>query len=225
MSSSSSKGNRKRKLPKSFLDCPSLSLVVDFPSPTSPQEVISTPVVSETNAAILFERFTKEIVKPFRTIPENKGGTLLVMSSSGGLKKVPQAGTAKAKPSTKNDIWSKRVAVGTNQCLRILEHCMNDGCSQDDPTTTTPQLILLAKDVYPPTMLVHVPAMAKRLNIPLLLLPGKASSDLGQVIGIRKASIILFLAPSSPPSPDDSKIDSFIEFVRSTMINSKPHTK
>ena len=209
MSSSNKSSRNKRKFPKSFLDCPSLSLVVNFPS-SDPPNVVTTPVASEAVTEIFLERFAKEIVKPFRTVPE-KGGESFVMAD-GQLKKVSQS-TVKIKKVRKSDIWSRRLAMGTNRCLRILDKCMHEGAQSPRPL-----LILLARDIYPPTMLVHVPVVAKRLAIPLLLLPGKASNDLGRAIGVRKTSIVIFLPPSSSQSPDDLKICSFVEFVRCSIL-------
>jgi len=209
MSSSNKSSRKKRKIPKSFLDCPSLSSVVDFPS-SNPTHIVTSPVASEAVTEIFLERFVKEIVVPFRTVPEKEGESFVM--TNGQLKKVSRPVTKK-KQLEGMDLWNKRLTMGTNQCLRILEKCI-----RETSHFPRPQLILLAKDVYPPTMLVHVPVIAKRLGIPLLMLPGKASNDLGRAIGVRKTTIVIFLPPTSSQNPDDSKICSFVEFVRCSIL-------
>ena len=67
---SSSSTNKKRKLPTSFLDCQSLSLVVNNPHEqrsTEQENFCITPVVSESTKEIFLDRFIKEIVKPYQT--------------------------------------------------------------------------------------------------------------------------------------------------------------
>lgn len=219
-SMSMKKGNRKHKIPRSFLDCPSLSLVVDFPSAPHPTPLVSTPVTPDTITEICLDRFIQEIVKPFRRCSRSteKGGESFVMVNGQLKKKTTKSAVKSKNPRTDDSIWNKRVTMGTNQCLRRLEKNMND--KQDSHPKI--QLILLARDIYPPTMLIHVPVIAKRLEIPLLLLPGKASNDMGRAIGVRKTSIVIFSAPNASPSPDDSKMDSFIEFVRSNILTQTP---
>lgn len=203
--------------------------------------MVSTPAISEAMKEILLDRFMKEIVRPFRTtILSDENGKVEKISSSfvmvnGQLKKAPKSAAGRKTFQAKNhtSIWSTRLRMGTNQCLRILEHCMgnhnnnhnNNSSSsshEKDSHPSRPLLILLAKDVYPPTMLVHVPVMASKLGIPLLLLPGKASNELGRAVGVRKTSILLFL-PSKTGTEgdgtDDEKIDSFIQYACSNMLN------
>jgi hypothetical protein len=44
-------------------------------------------------------------------------------------------------------------------------------------------------------MLAHIPVLAKKFDIPLLLLPGPSSIELGKTLDIRRTSIIMFLSP------------------------------
>jgi ribosomal protein L7Ae-like RNA K-turn-binding protein len=208
---SSNKNNRKRKLPRSFLDCPTLSLVKDFPSKkddTSPG-IVNTNVASEATKEIFLDRFTKEIVAPFRP-SQSKGRGSFVMVD-GTLKRQPQS-TPMNKTETKGGVWTEIVAMGTNQCLRILEN----GIKYE--AAPRPSLMVLARDIYPPTMLAHAPVMAKKLGVPVLILPGKASDELGQAVGIKKTSILLFLS-SKANDQANAKVNSFVDFVRSDMIS------
>jgi len=220
MPSASKTNTRKRKLPRSFLECPSLSLVANFPQKRqgdSSLQPVVTSAASEATKEIFLDRFAKEIVKPFRSTTVAGGGETSYVMVDGKLQKQAPAKYQKIVES-KTRTWSQRVRMGTNQCLRILEKCM----ASDDASTTSiskPLLIVLARDIYPPTMLVHVPVIASRLDIPLLLLPGKASNEIGQTIGVKKASILLFLSPNKEDDDTaNAKFNSFLDFVRSDMI-------
>merc|ERR1711957_70451 len=46
---------------------------------------------------------------------------------------------------------------------------------------------------HPPTMCCAVPVLARKLGIPVLLLPGKASFDLGKALNVKRTSILEFL--------------------------------
>ena len=86
-----------------------------------------------------------------------------------------------------------------------------------------PSLIVLARDIYPPTMLSHVPVLAQKLNVKLLILPGQASTELGQAFGTKKTSILVFLPPADKDHNDDgddddsreqnAAITSFVNFM------------
>jgi ribosomal protein L7Ae-like RNA K-turn-binding protein len=201
---------RKRKLPTSFLDCASLVQVVDFPSATGKKgKLITTEVASDVVKEIFLERLVKEIVKPYRPSRVNDGGESFVMVDGTLQKRKIQKEKKNDDKSTKNDeasIWKQRVKIGTNQCLQVLDSSLPDN------KTSAPSLLVLARDIYPPTMLAHVPAVAQKLGIPLLMLPGKASLELGQAIGIKKTSIILFLRSTATDSKNMA-LNSFVAFV------------
>jgi ribosomal protein L7Ae-like RNA K-turn-binding protein len=109
----------------------------------------------------------------------------------------------------KKIIWKENIVIGTNQCLRLLEnlnanYCDDTTTAKAAPTTTstkdaarTSSLIVVAKDIYPPTMCCAVPVLAKRLGIPLLLLPGKASLELGRALNNKRTSILIFSCDGS----------------------------
>lgn len=177
-----------------------MSLVTDFPSneDRSSLGIVATNVASEATKEIFLDRFAKEIVEPFRPAPPTGRETF--------------QSTRKKKPETKGGLWKERLAMGTNQCLRILENGIKD------ESAPKPSLMVLARDIYPPTMLVHVPVMAKRLDIPVLLLPGKASNEIGQAVGIKKTSILLFLS-SKTNDQANATINSFVDFVKSDMVS------
>jgi ribosomal protein L7Ae-like RNA K-turn-binding protein len=225
--------NKKQKAPpRSFLENESLSSVVGFPAENlepGATVIINTPVASAVTKEIFFERFEKEIIQPFEfrfqsNSKSKEAGHYAVLN--GKLQKLSRT-TKNVTPSsketprhedattgressssaaaTKRKLLKARLLVGTNQCSRALE-------AAQAGTSPIPSLMVLSRDIYPPTMLAHAPVLACKLSIPLLLLPGKASSELGKVLGTKKTSIMLFL-PSKESGDALRAIDSFIEFV------------
>jgi ribosomal protein L7Ae-like RNA K-turn-binding protein len=240
-SSNAKKRSKKRKLfiPRSFLECQSLTHVVGFP----PQnELVTTHVASDLVKELFLDRFVKEIVGPFQ--PEtraknsregkNDGETRSTSESGAGHYHVMVGGKLVKKrrisnndnnqpnrttPTTpcdhnsqptdeiddrlarKRRIWKENVVIGSNQCLRILEDLnatpsttttMDSSNTTGHPLVRKPSLIVMAKDMYPPTLCCAVPALAKRLDISLLLLPGKASLELGRALNAKRCSILMF---------------------------------
>ena len=131
------------------------------------------------------------------------------------------------------------VYIGINQCTRALEraykqqcHKKNDKDSNDSVTTALPSLILLSRDVRPATIISHIVVYAKLLNIPTLIMPGRASTEFGKAIGIRSVSVAVFLSSSDKSGePHDDKqkekewkeahndVDSFVKYVISKIPN------
>jgi ribosomal protein L7Ae-like RNA K-turn-binding protein len=196
---------KKRKLPSSFLECQSVLQVVDFPSNSSTNEhqMVSSDALNEGTKEILLERLVKEIVKPFAPDRSNHKNSFVMRN--GKLEKSNQNQAADTLNPAKS-VWKQRIAMGTNQCLRILERANNSSKS------VRPKLCVCARDIYPPTMLAHVPVMTTKLKIPLLILGGKASLELGKALGVRKASILLFL-PSDEKDSSHEAVNSFCSYA------------
>jgi ribosomal protein L7Ae-like RNA K-turn-binding protein len=129
-------------------------------------------------------------------------------------------------PRQMRALCKRRMVMGTNQCLRVLERTKmeqetnnqdkqvsNVAAATTTPSTNTtlqhrgmtPSLMILARDIYPPTMLTQAPLWASALRIPLLMLPGQASSELGAALGTKKTSIILFLPSAMSTSAATGK--------------------
>ena len=202
---------RKRKLATSFLDCPSLVQVLGFPSSEflsgqQEQDYVATPVASDVTKGIFLDRLVKEIVKPFGSKKTSGGDTLVLVN--GKLEKRRENNTARKEGDSKrHPVWSQRIRMGTNQCLRELE-----ASTVDTESPKNISLLVLARDIYPPTMLAHAPVLAKKLDLPLLMLPGKGSSELGRALGVKKTSILLFLS-STETDPSNVAVNSFVDFV------------
>ena len=132
------------------------------------------------------------------------------------------------------------VYIGINQCTRALERAYKQQCQskkndmnpKNSESTTFPSLILLSRDVRPATILSHIVVYAKLLNIPTLILPGRASLEFGKALGIRSVSVAVFLSSDKsgePPHDDKQKekewkeahndVDSFVKYVISKIPN------
>uniref|UniRef100_A0A6U9VDU1 Ribosomal protein L7Ae/L30e/S12e/Gadd45 domain-containing protein n=1 Tax=Pseudo-nitzschia australis TaxID=44445 RepID=A0A6U9VDU1_9STRA len=124
----------------------------------------------------------------------------------------------------KRRFWKENIVVGSNQCLRVLETAIANRHNKEHTTTNQnsggisnckkndtvarpqPSLIVLAKDIYPPTMCSAIPALARNLGIPLLLLPGKASLELGKVMNAKRTSVLIFLPGGNDSNDSGAKI-------------------
>eukprot|EP00534_Pseudo-nitzschia_fraudulenta_P003267 CAMPEP_0201117246 /NCGR_PEP_ID=MMETSP0850-20130426/1257_1 /ASSEMBLY_ACC=CAM_ASM_000622 /TAXON_ID=183588 /ORGANISM="Pseudo-nitzschia fraudulenta, Strain WWA7" /LENGTH=309 /DNA_ID=CAMNT_0047381497 /DNA_START=232 /DNA_END=1161 /DNA_ORIENTATION=- len=252
---SAKKKNKKRKQyrPSTFLDCQSLTHVVGFP----PQnELVATPVASEFVKEIFFDRFVKEIVKPFQPDKTKKNNASIEPAATPtpttnadngychvmiGGKLVKKRRIAKDKQpfdtrsatkstttttspanshqrcidetidsplARKKRIWKENIVIGTNQCLSVLEAAVTNGSSGSDNDSDNgvsppmPSLVVLVKDVYPPTLCCAIPVMAKHLRIPVLLIPGKASLELGRALNAKRTSVLVFRCPGGKNNRD-----------------------
>ena len=88
--------------------------------------------------------------------------------------------------------------IGINQCTRILESAFQQQKEQQPQPGSTPtpipSLILLSRDVRPATIIAHISLYANLLKIPTLILPGKASIELGKAVGVRSVAAAVFLS-------------------------------
>jgi len=196
------KSKRKQKkisLPYRLKEIDSLELV---PSPFGP---IETPIVSSVDKDIIIDRLNKEILKKFRfsfsastaKLKQNENQSRYYLGSNSAKndnesqEKGPKCqkivhDSKKDNLTSETLVCKKRIIIGTNQCTRALEAALLK-------KETIPSLIIMARDLRPPTILAHVPVMCKVLNVEILLLPGMASYELGQHFGTRTVSIIAFL--------------------------------
>lgn len=212
-----SKRRQTRKRPRTsrnFLDSPTLSSVVDLPSDSTKARLlpeINTRIASPQSTILFLDRFEKEVVaylgqnskSPHRQEPTP---TLAV----GGDSNSPRSRENGSNYSYKG--IHEYVKVGTNQCLRLLENCL------DHQSNATPLLIVAVCDMRPATLLANVPPLAIKLGIPLLLLPDTTNTSrcLGKSLGLRRASIVCICQVEGRPS-ENERLRSFASFVSSTL--------
>lgn len=195
---------------------------------SSPFGPIQTPLASTLTKEILLERLKKEIVDRFDLKLSVPRDYQHVVTKTGKLQGKRQDSKEKKKRQINQDpkmiLLRSRMVLGVNQCTRELETTLvrSRVTSSDDTLFGSPALILLGRDLYPPTILSHIPLMAQETNTPILLLPGNASVELGTTLGIPRVGIVLFRRNASRNnelSMDDAKlhaqIDSFIDFIKS----------
>jgi len=181
--------------PPSWMDCENIATVA---SPYA-EMPLQTPIASQLTKEIFLERFQKEVLEPFH------------FSLSSQLQVDPNTSLVDTKQC--RSILKQRIIVGTNACTRVLEAA----CTQRG---TPPRLVVLTTDT-PPTILVHVPVLCQQHQIPMLLLGGPASLELGKVLGTKKVGIFAFsphagVYPGTPLQCNvHSAVDSFVDFVQS----------
>ena len=216
MSSNNSKKQKRKnniKIPNGISQNESLEVVASISGP-----IITAPVAN-VDKNILLERFKIELLDRFN-----------FFGSSYGTKKGQREITLEEMRST---AMHKLLVVGTNKCTRTLELSMNklaESCGDDKASQfpLKPLLIMLARDLRPPTILAHVPFFAKQLGIPIVLLPGKASSDLGKLLKRKRAAVILFCiydetyeeTCNNVEKDVANRIKSFVDFARSKIPTS-----
>jgi ribosomal protein L7Ae-like RNA K-turn-binding protein len=208
---------QRRDQPVTPLDHESLACVA---SPVGP---ISTTPVSSLDKEIIVSRFQKEIcAAPFDlhlSIPRGNK----ITTASGGRKTTTTTTRSQRKPlkSLARRVLESRLSIGTNQCTKALQN-----------NRQKVALVVLCRDVHPPSILAHIPYLTtvvnKSTSTSLVLLPGRASLDLGHAMGIKKCAILAFSKRNLEDEAvreglvDDSdqvdkyhaRIDSFIEFVK-----------
>ncbi len=140
---------------------------------------------------MLLERLQKEIVSK--------------LGKSRGMKRKRNDNSRPSCTITESVVQS-RFVCGINQCTRALEN---------DDKIRYPSLLILARDVRPATIFEHISLYAHIRNIPILIFPGRASLEIGEAVGIRRAAAICFLPKddkSSVPFEDDkTKMDEWKE--------------
>ena len=81
-----------------------------------------------------------------------------------------------------------RFVVGVNQCTRALE-----ATARRLVGAPLPSLVLMSRDVRPPTILAHVPVLCRQLGVPSVVLSGRTSVELGRAVGGKSVAVALFL--------------------------------
>jgi ribosomal protein L7Ae-like RNA K-turn-binding protein len=215
MNSSSKKRKRKEtiKIPRDIVQNESLEMVASILGP------IKTLPVSAIDKDILLDRLQIELLDKYN---------FFLKTSSAKTEKELNLLTTEEKRSI---ILRRHLIVGINECTRVLENVNRQGKEEGldaDKKKLIPSLVMLARDLRPPTIVSHIPYLCKQLNIPVALLPGKASSDVGKTLRIKRASVVVFMkfnkdgskGRSSTEKEVCNKVSSYVEFAKSKIPTS-----
>ena len=167
--SSSSSGSSKRQRkenPRSWLENETLAFVA---SPLG--GIIQTPVASQHDKEIFLDRLQKEIIPYYRYNKNNRQEEEDPKRSA--TTKTDDAGRRRQAMIMKNTM-RKRIILGTNQCTRQLEKILanntstKEGDNQKEIPPPVPSVIVLARDIYPPRILSHIPVMVEQLKLQII---------------------------------------------------------
>ena len=197
--------------PRSLMDNESLACVA------SPGGPIRTPVVDNITKEIILDRLEREICKRFHfclSVPRARRPKVM---RDGKMVPVERKRQKTDESDTSESLLKSRMKIGTNECTRALEAAVAG-------VGSAPSLILLAKGVHPPNILAHIPYLAKKVGTPIMMLPGRASWEMGKKLGAKKVAILLFLprpktnteaVDAKTRSTEHARIDSFVDFIKS----------
>lgn len=172
--------------------------------------IIAAPVISVEMKQVLMERLESEIISKLVSSGSISGNR----NRKKRRRESPSENTKPKKDRVDGEkvdarfgaaesVVRSRFVVGINQCVRILECALKKEQSTRRQTrpgatsTPTPSLVVLSRDVRPATILARLSLYANLLHIPTLVLPGKASTELGKAVGIRSVACAVFLSSSS----------------------------
>lgn len=212
MNDTNKKRKRKNiKVPSEFIQNESLEIVI---SPSGP---IKSTTVTEEDKEILLQRLKIELLNKYLNSSKESNNSVhndIDVKNNANIFK----------------LFRKCLIVGTNECTRALEmSCTSTnsakGLRDTNREKMIPLLVMLATDIRPPTILAHIPCLCMQLGIPILLLPGKASSEVGKIFNIKQSSILLFMSYDKQYyeglSTDErnllNRINSYVRFAISKM--------
>ena len=207
--------------PVCWMDCESIETVV------SGSRVLRTPAASQLTQDLFMDRFQKEIAKPFRFSLSSQI-QLLDRRELGVEEGEDTEDTVQAAKERRQQIRA-RLRIGINACTRALEAACYEG--ERAPSllvlTTSSSNTTTSSD---PSISAHLPALAQRAQVPLLLLPSTtAATELGTILGIPRVTALAFVPQnrhgmsSSALSADQNErlhaaVDSFVEFARGKVV-------
>lgn len=189
----------------------------------SPNGPIRTSVVDDVTKEIVLDRLDKEICKRFGlclSVPRAKRPQVMRDGKMVPAKRAKRKTDVSDPPKT---LLRSRLKIGTNECTRALEAAVGG-------VGSAPSLIILAKGVHPPNILAHIPYLAKAVGTPIMMLPGRASYEMGKTLGAKKVAILLFLPRvvvlndseaaveetlCVKQEAEHARIDSFVDFIKS----------
>jgi ribosomal protein L7Ae-like RNA K-turn-binding protein len=181
------------------MDCESIECI-----PTPQQFILKTPVASVLTKEIFFDRFQKEILKPFRFTLSSQ----LQILEGESLEQVKQ----------RRSLLQHRMVCGINAVTRMLEAAIYS-------KGPVPLLLVLTTDVYP-SVTAHLPILAQQIRVPILLLPGvQSSAELGKLLGTKNVAALAFVSHHDVCKMNDDEgkvhaaVDSLANFVRGKLAS------
>jgi hypothetical protein len=197
---------------------------------SSPVGPVQTICLSQVDKEIILDRLLKEIVNNFHFTLSPKR-----INTHERLRSDKLRSENKYIDSCDQEVMKKvlrsRFRIGINSCTRTLERVFHNyrdtnqnatlGDTNSSKLDIIPDLVILARDIRPPNILAHVPYFCSLLKVPILLLPGRASADIGKVLGGKSVSVAMFLKRSDDQMDDEVSIrchriiDSFVVFAKS----------
>eukprot|EP00563_Minutocellus_polymorphus_P004903 CAMPEP_0181045062 /NCGR_PEP_ID=MMETSP1070-20121207/13603_1 /TAXON_ID=265543 /ORGANISM="Minutocellus polymorphus, Strain NH13" /LENGTH=285 /DNA_ID=CAMNT_0023123557 /DNA_START=1 /DNA_END=861 /DNA_ORIENTATION=- len=254
----SSSASKSFPTPTSLIENESIDCIASPFGLLTSQHPIRTPLFSSDDKDILIDRLKKEVVDKFdftlsRKMERNQttNGVSFTMGGGGikmdghdetnrtgkkGKKKRPKPPPIERVPTLADLVVKSRFVVGVNQCTRALE-AVAKNAKGGAAGAQLPSLVLLSRDVRPPTIVAHIPVLCQQLDIPAAVLPGRASVDLGKAVGGRSVAVAMFLPRTEeksvveeekggPPISESQMqechrcIDSYVKFALSKVPSS-----
>ncbi|KAL3783253.1 hypothetical protein ACHAWO_013345 [Cyclotella atomus] len=173
---------------------------------------IVTPIVPFDVKGMVFERLKEELLPKLN----GRWNRTCRLHNTGDEDKI--------KTTAAETVVRSRLIIGINQCTQMLEKVLQQKKQNKFISSehTMPSLIILTRDARPATIFSHIPIYAHLLKIPILILPGKASVELGRLLGLKSIAALVFLSSGSKvrgESTDEeasgahTDVDSFVNFV------------
>ena len=102
------------------------------------------------------------------------------------------------------NLLKSRIVVGTNACTRAMGQ--------------SPRLVVLIQQAQALPW-IHIPVLAKKRKIPLVLLSTKASPVLSRLLRVRNVTVLAFLPQKESAEQSDEEVsahkalDSFVDYI------------
>ena len=167
--------------------------------------ILETQLASQVTKEIFLERFRKEVIDKFDNFSLSKKRKTASSSN--------EMNSEDLRAELRRTILKERILVGLSVCSKSL---------RSESNSVELDLIVLSSDYQPTHFAVHIPILARQRNIPILLLPN-ASTEMGNLLGIKCAGVIAFatakkMADKSKVGCEETEInasvDSFVDFVK-----------
>ena len=190
--------------PTCWLDCEALTSVPSLPQGKQQQQeaIVRNNLASKHVKDLFLDRFYNEIVQRFQFTLSSSAAAKEVLLDDDNDTYATASDATTTRRRVQQHLLKRRIRVGTNSCTRALEAAVCNSSKASAAAAATvasaaPLLIVCAAEEHVTTTavtpVVHIPAMAAQWDVPLLLLPGRASFELGKMLRVKKVSVMTFL--------------------------------